>query len=249
MSIDNSSESVQHLKDVFELYAKVKEFDKVELRHDYGSLENNYHYYIKEDIDIVLDSFSRVFSLPSGQLEPMKDAMRSGIIDFMLLPQGDAAAFATPIMSEEMISLLFLVSRHFFRSIRRSLNVDNIYWEEGKCPVCNALPAISMLEEGDKRKYFCSFCGTMGHFKRIGCTNCQNEDPKLIDIIYASDDSKVRIDVCNNCKSYVKTIDMAKASFRDIEEADLISLPLDIIAQEKGFVRRCPNPVGMINMS
>jgi FdhE protein len=106
-----------------------------------------------------------------------------------------------------------------------------------------------MLEEGDKRKYFCSFCGTVGHFKRIGCTHCQNEDPNLIDIIYASDDSKVRIDVCNKCKSYVKTIDVSLASFTDIEEADLISLPLDIIAQERGFVRRSPNPVGMINMS
>ena len=102
MSIDNSSESVQHLKDVFELYAKVKEFDKVELRHDYGSLENNYHYYIKEDIDIVLDSFSRVFSLPSGQLEPMKDAMRSGIIDFMLLPWDDFAKLLNSLQERKI---------------------------------------------------------------------------------------------------------------------------------------------------
>jgi FdhE protein len=249
MSIDNGPESAQHLQDVFELYSKVKEFDAVELKYDYGSLDNNYHYYIKEDVDIVLDNFSRVFSVPSGQLEPLKEAMQSGIIDFMLLPQGDAASFATPIMSEEMISLLYLLSRHFFRSIRSSLNVDNIYWEEGKCPVCNAVPAVSLLEMGNKRKYFCSFCGTTGYFKRIGCTQCQNEDPKLIDIIYVSDDSDIRIDVCNNCKSYVKTIDQSKVSFDDIEKADLISLPLDIIAQERGFVRRCPNPVGMIAIS
>jgi formate dehydrogenase maturation protein FdhE len=31
--------------------------------------------------------------------------------------------------------------------------------------------------------------------------------------------------------------------------ADLMSLPLDIVMQQKGFKRRSPNPLGMVNMS
>jgi len=31
--------------------------------------------------------------------------------------------------------------------------------------------------------------------------------------------------------------------------ADLISLPLDIVIQEKGYKRSSPNPIGMVKMS
>jgi formate dehydrogenase maturation protein FdhE len=33
------------------------------------------------------------------------------------------------------------------------------------------------------------------------------------------------------------------------EVADLMSLPLDIVVQEKGFQRRSPNPIGMRKIS
>jgi formate dehydrogenase maturation protein FdhE len=31
--------------------------------------------------------------------------------------------------------------------------------------------------------------------------------------------------------------------------ADLVSLPLDMVIQQKGYKRRSPNPLGMMNMS
>ncbi|GBD98712.1 formate dehydrogenase accessory protein FdhE [bacterium BMS3Abin07] len=248
MNIDEVSESMPYMKDVLELYGKVKEFEHIDLNYRYGTLDNDYHAYIKEDIDNVLDSFSRIFSLSPEQLVPVKEAMKSGIIDFMLLPQGDTAAFATPIMSEEMLSLLYIISRMYFRSIRASINVDNIYWEEGRCPVCNAVPALSVLEEEARRRYYCSFCGTIGFYKRIGCPNCHNEDPKLIDIIYV-DDTDMRIDACNQCESYFKSVDVSKTILQNLEETDILSLPVDIIAQNKGYKRRSPNPVGMLNIA
>ncbi len=53
------------------------------------------------------------------------------------------------------------------------------------------------------------------------------------------------MDTCDLCGSYTKTVDGALISRFSPEIADLISLPLDIIVQEKGYVRRSPNPIGM----
>ena len=248
MSTESRPESAMHLKNVFDLYEKLKEFNDLELKYDYSGLKDNFHCYVKEDIDNVLDRFAEIFSVPADQLESVKEGMRSGIIDFMLLPQGEVASFSTPISSEELQSLLFVLSRIFFKSMKKSLNVDNIYWEEGKCPVCNAIPSISMIDEGDKRKYYCSFCETIGHYKRIGCPSCLSEDPTLVDVMYAENDNNVRIDACNSCKSYVKTIDRSKAVPKSIEEADLLSLPLDIVAQNKGYARKSPNVIGMLRI-
>ena len=147
MSTESRPESAQHLKNVFDLYEKIREFNELELTYDYSGLKNNFHCYVKEDIDSVLDRFAKIFSVPSGQLESVKEGMRSGIIDLTLLPQGEVASFSTPISSEELQSLLYVLSRIFFRSMKKSLNVDNIYWEEGKCPVCNSTPSISMIDD------------------------------------------------------------------------------------------------------
>lgn len=244
----NMAEYESYLDDIFKLYNRILEFDDIELEYDYGSVENNHHCYIHEDIDTVLNSFSRIFSVPPEQLESIKDGMRSGIIDFTLLPQGEVASFSVPLASEELQSLLYVLSRNYFKSVRKSLNIDNIYWKEGKCPVCNAIPSISMIEEGDKRKYCCSFCATVGYYKRIGCPNCLSEDPKLVDIIYIENDNHVRIDACTNCKMYIKTLNTYKAFPHDIDEADLLSLPLDIVAQRKGYIRKSPNPIGILTM-
>jgi FdhE protein len=144
-----------------------------------------------------------------------------------------------------MLSLLYIISRPYFRSIRRHLNVDNIFWEDGRCPVCNSVPTMSVIEKNEFRKYRCSFCGTLGHYKRIGCPYCQSEKADRMDIIYSENDDRVRVDACMECRSYCKTAEASMLTVFDMEEIDLISLPLDIVAQDKGFVRRSPNPVGI----
>ncbi len=57
-----------------------------------------------------------------------------------------------------------------------------------------------------------------------------------------------RIDACKACKSYVKTF-QGMPSDQTVEEMDLLSLPFDIVAQNKGFCRRSPNPVGIVRIT
>lgn len=59
----------------------------------------------------------------------------------------------------------------------------------------------------------------------------------------------LRIDICDACNSYLKTVEFRILHDLNPEVADLISLPLDIIAQDKGYRRLSPNPIGMIRMT
>lgn len=251
MSLERVSESMPYLKELSKLYSKVREFDDVPLANDYSNLSDTPARYVGGDIDTVVDEFARIFSLPREASSSLKDSLRAGEIDFTLLPQMDmpslSAAFMPEGESENMFSFLYIMSRPYFRSIRRRLNVDNIYWEEGRCPVCNSVPTMSVIEKNEFRKYRCSFCGTLGHYRRIGCPYCRNEKADRIDIIYSDKDDRVRVDACMECRSYYKTAEASMLSGFDMEEIDLISLPFDIVAQDKGFIRRSPNPVGIIS--
>ena len=237
-----------HLKEIINLYRKVQEFEsEVTLKHTYNILENVHHHYIKDDIDTVIDAFSKIFNLRHEETDSLKDSMRSGDIDFMRLRNNEAS------LIDDHFAILYILSRPFFRSIKKCADIDNIYWQEGRCPVCSAVPSLSFIEKDTQRRYCCSYCGSVGNYKRIGCPFCQNEDSKKISIMYLQDKEKedyqdTRIDACKACKSYVKTFH-GMPSDKTVEEMDLLSLPFDIVAQNKGFYRRSPNPVGIVRIT
>jgi FdhE protein len=133
--------------------------------------------------------------------------------------------------------------------MKSSADVDDIYWEEGRCPVCNAVPSLSVIEKESRRKYFCSFCGTGGYYTRIGCPNCLTDDPRDITIITLDGEEGMRADTCDKCMSYYKTFEGQMMADNSLEDLDILSLPLDIVVQEKGYKRLSPNPVGIIRMT
>jgi FdhE protein len=253
MNPERISESRSYLKEVSELYGKVLKFDSVGLLNDYSGIGSGSNCYVDEDVEGVVEEFSRIFLLPQGTASAIKEALSTGAIDFTMLPQEDFEALMAAFPGEEtpadILSLLYIMSRPYFKAIGRAIDADNIYWEEGRCPVCNAAPALSVLAANEARRYCCSFCGTAGRYKRIGCPYCGNEKAETIEIMYSEKDEGVRVDACTRCHSYVKTVDASMLSEYTAEELDLISLPFDIIAQDKGFMRRAPNPVGIIRVN
>ncbi len=237
-------EVAPHLKEVSELYKKVLEFESaVKLVNKYNHMKNAYCCYMEDDIDTVVDAFSKNFSIDPEESVSIKEAMSSGKIDFMRLPSDKEA------VPKHEFQLLYIISRPFFKSMKNAMNVDNIYWEEGRCPVCNAVPSLSILEKESQRKFVCSFCGSVGYFMRIGCPNCLTENSRDITIIILEGEEGMRADTCDKCKSYCKTFESELILEHSLDLLDIMSLPLDIIVQEKGFKRHSPNPVGMIKMS
>jgi FdhE protein len=231
-----------YLKEITKLLEKVRDFEsKVTLRRTYNPVKKVPSHYTGDDIDGVVDTFSGVFGLKTAEANSIKDSLRSGTIDFFLYRTNEES------LVEDHFAVLYILSRPFFHSLKSFADLDNIYWEDGTCPVCSAVPSLSLLEKDSQRLYCCSYCGSIGKYKRIGCPFCHNEDSERISIMQLQDseDENVRIDACNKCKSYVKTF-RGLPKGQTVEELDIQTLPLDIVAQNKGFSRRSPNAVGMI---
>jgi FdhE protein len=231
-----------HLKEVNELYNKINSFDvSVRLQHTYSAVEG-VHHYIKEDVRTIIDTLSQCMDLDPGELDGLQDAMHSGKIDFMLLVHEFES------IPEDDYQLIYIMSRPFFRSIKNAVNKDDVFWQDGRCPVCTSVPVLSTLEKESRRTYYCSFCGTRGYFTRIACLNCLTDDPQDITVVTLEGEEGMRADTCDKCMSYSKSFEGQMTADNSMDELDIISLTLDIVVQEKGYKRLSPNPVGMMRM-
>jgi FdhE protein len=117
--------------------------------------------------------------------------------------------------------------------------IDFEGWAKGICPICGSLPILSELtgEEG-RRMLICSLCGCDWNVSRLACPFCGAEKNEGHPYLFVEGDRDVRIDVCEECKRYIKTLDTRKverAVFPLLE--DVATLHLDMLAQEKGYKR------------
>jgi len=110
-------------------------------------------------------------------------------------------------------------------------------WEKGYCPICGSDPLLGFLRGEEGRRYLvCSLCATEWQFSRIKCPFCENSDFQTLSYFVADNDQRCRIEVCEECKRYIKTVDLratAQEVFPILE--NIRTMHLDIIAQEKGY--------------
>ncbi|WP_419785434.1 formate dehydrogenase accessory protein FdhE [Pseudodesulfovibrio sp.] len=109
----------------------------------------------------------------------------------------------------------------------------------GTCPLCGSLPLISSLEQTEGfRRATCSFCRHDYRIKRIACPVCGEEDQKKLTFFTVDEEPGFRVDVCETCKTYVKTLDFRKLDRIAIPVLDdLDSLALDYVAAGQGYKR------------
>jgi FdhE protein len=109
-------------------------------------------------------------------------------------------------------------------------------WEGGYCPICGSLPALAWLEGDGQRFLYCSFCWHKWPVVRVLCPFCGSRDPERLLYIYSEDETDYRLDVCNTCRKYIKTVDtrnLARGCYPPLEQ--IASLHLDIKASETGY--------------
>jgi len=85
-------------------------------------------------------------------------------------------------------------------------------WNKGFCPVCGSMPELSMFEENGKRFLFCGFCNHKWSSKRIYCPFCGNTDHGSLQYHEIENEEEYRVDLCDKCKKYIKTVDIKKTS-------------------------------------
>jgi FdhE protein len=237
-----------YLADTLRFYEKALQFLET-MRENPVKAGPHQNAYAPELVGRIFERFSSFIELPEGSLDPLKQAMELGEIDFMRLPLGEVPAFSLPYAEDDLSMLLFLLSKPYFIALKESRSQDEQTWEKGRCPVCRAQPAVSWIGDNGRRRVSCSYCGTTGYVDRTGCPVCQAVDASKQNIIVFEREEGFKINTCDLCRSYVKTLDAGMIQRLTPELADLVSLPLDIVVQEKGYVRRSPNPVGIRKIS
>ncbi|HET8921962.1 MAG TPA: formate dehydrogenase accessory protein FdhE [Candidatus Acidoferrum sp.] len=115
------------------------------------------------------------------------------------------------------------------------------------CPLCGARPLLGVLRpegEGGKRFLLCSFCSQEWEFRRILCPTCGEEAEDKLPVYTAEQIPHMRVETCETCKFYLRTVDLTKDGHAVPLVDDLASIPLTLWAHEHGYTRLQPNLLG-----
>lgn len=142
------------------------------------------------------------------------------------------------------------ILRPYVEALRASVRAPARVHRRGGCPFCGAPPAIAARRdadalEGARRVLGCLLCGSEWTFQRIRCPSCFEEDPVKLPNFQSDRHPSVRIEACETCRRYVKSLDLSTDARPIPEVDDLVSLSLDLWAAEEGFSRIEPGLAGL----
>ncbi|WP_028844760.1 formate dehydrogenase accessory protein FdhE [Thermodesulfovibrio thiophilus] len=241
MNFDEIIKEKPHLQSPLELYMKIKELtEQCKKERERMKLDSDVSL-----IDIVLKNFSTVFQIPYESLSFLKDEVLKSGKNIIKEP---SSLWSLQIQSEELSKeevdrMLFILSKPFFVFLRRD-GQQASFMETGKCPICGTESSLSMITENNEKIMICPLCEHGGSFFRIGCPYCFNKDSSKIELLL--DEEEIRAELCLECNTYIKSFkENHYMKYRDPFLIDLVSLPLDIVVQKRGYIRRSPNIVGL----
>jgi FdhE protein len=118
------------------------------------------------------------------------------------------------------------------------------------CPFCGGLPWIAARRseaaaDGARRFLGCALCGEEWPLGRVRCPCCFEEDPTKLPTFGSETHPGARIEACDACRRYVKSIDLTVDGRAIPEVDDLASLALDLWAAEQGYARLAPGLAGI----
>jgi len=116
------------------------------------------------------------------------------------------------------------------------------------CPLCGGKPVAGVLRsEGDgaKKSLICMLCAHEWAFRRIYCPACGEEREPQMAYYSAPEIAHVRVDVCDTCHTYLKSIDLTKTGLAVPVVDELATMPLDLWAREHGYEKLQINLLGM----
>jgi FdhE protein len=116
------------------------------------------------------------------------------------------------------------------------------------CPRCSGRPQVGVLRplgDGGKRSLICALCATEWEYRRIVCPACGEESVDKLPVYVAEELAHVRVEACDTCRHYIKTIDMTKNGRAVPVVDELAAIPLSLWAEEHGYAKLCTNLMGL----
>ena len=147
-------------------------------------------------------------------------------------------------IAEDLLVFVSLnLAKPFFEVVAEEVSdkVVETSWFKHYCPVCGAGAQMAKLEkEVGKKILYCLLCGSEWRFMRIKCPFCCNEEQKSMKFL-EEEKSPYRIDICEQCKRYIKTLNERKGGDEKREfipsVEDIATMYLDIVAEKEGYER------------
>lgn len=140
--------------------------------------------------------------------------------------------------------------RPYVETLSRLRVVPDRLHRDGHCPFCGGRPIVSFRRGGPEshgagRWLVCGLCGTEWAFSRVRCPSCDEQNPDRLPSFQSGAHPRTRLEACEGCRRYVKSIDLT-ADARPIPEVDdLVSIAMDLWALEQGYERIEPGWAGI----
>ena len=128
---------------------------------------------------------------------------------------------------------------------------QNAAVNERRCPACGGKPQLSFLQneettaESGNRDLMCAKCLSVWSFRRVVCANCGEEDPAKLAYFQTPALNHVRIEACDTCKYYLKSVDLTRLGNAQPLVDEVAAAALDLWAVEHGYTKIELNLIGL----
>jgi formate dehydrogenase accessory protein FdhE len=168
---------------------------------------------------------------------------KAGLAEWGGAENGDTEVSPDPV--KEFLGRAFL--QPYSEFVVGAMLPPNLPMTTCRCPRCNSLPLLGVLRpegDGGKRNLQCAFCSQEWGFRRIFCAHCGEEREDRLPVYTAEQFPYVRVESCETCKHFLRTIDLTKDGNAVPIVDDLAALPLSFWAEQQGYLRIQGNLLG-----
>jgi len=151
----------------------------------------------------------------------------------------EAVAEAISADPEALAFLLKMVLSPFFKKLAQPYQawLETAPWGRGLCLICGSEPWLARLAyENGQRRLRCSLCQVEWPFERLRCPFCGRSSRPQLRYFTVNGDEAHRVDCCDDCRRYLKTIDERAAGRpTNLWVEDIVTAHLDTLAREYGY--------------
>jgi FdhE protein len=114
--------------------------------------------------------------------------------------------------------------------------VEQNSWRRRLCPVCGGKPNFAFLSKDTGARWLvCSRCDAEWLFFRLECPFCGNRNQDSL-AYFVSEDELYRLYVCEQCRAYIKAIDLRRTEGDTLFPVErILTLDLDRQARDAGY--------------
>jgi FdhE protein len=122
--------------------------------------------------------------------------------------------------------------------------------ERAACPFCAGPPQVAVLRsdssaDGGGRSLICATCSTVWPIRRLLCPHCGEGDERRLGYFHTPEFDHVRVDACETCRCYIKTVDLTRLGLAVPVVDELAAAVLDLWAHDRGYTKVTQNLIGL----